>query len=91
MVLKRGLINMAFSTFVILCSFLFVISVWIYCIIEILRGNVKWDNANTNAFMPPKSVFDLQSPIEHSDHLRRMCDGANISHGHSPGVPYIRS
>ena len=82
---------MSFSAFLILSSFLFVVSVWIYVIIEILRGNVKWGNANTNAFMPPKNVFDPQSPIEHYDHLRRMCDAVNISHGHSPGVPYIRS
>ncbi len=81
---------MAFSTFLIVSGFLIIISAWIYFIIQILRGNVKWGNANTNAFMPPKDIFDPPNPFEDSER-RRMCDAVNISHGHSPGVPYTRS
>jgi len=83
---------MAFSTFLIVSGFLIIISAWIYFIVEILRGNVKWNHEiDTDTFMSSESIFDGQSAFDHYDHQRRMCDAVNISHGHSPGVPYIRS
>jgi len=83
---------MAFSTFLILSGFLAIISVWIYFIIEILRGNVKWsDERNIDTFMSTESISDFEDPFDDYDHQRRICDAVNISHGHPPGVPYIRS
>lgn len=83
---------MAFSVFFILFVFVSIISVLLYFIIEFIRGNVKWsDERNADTFMSSESIFDFADPFEDYDHQQSTYDAINVSHGHSPGVPYIRS
>jgi len=86
---------MYFADFLCLLAFLILISGWIYFIIEIFRGNVKWgdapdvepglifDNESYCDDYPDLSTDKLPSADLHSSYS--VHDEYNILNGRSPG------
>ncbi|MBP9727569.1 MAG: hypothetical protein KBD83_08940 [Gammaproteobacteria bacterium] len=82
---------MSFCDFFVAFVILSIVSAWIYFIIEIFRGNVKWTDRQNN----PNPIFDHQNYYHYSNrtdvllthdlhHRYSYHDEDNISNDRSP-------